>query len=133
VGRLAPSPTGGLHLGHARTFLIAWLSARSQGGRVLLRIEDLDASRARAEAAAGALLDLRWLGLDWDEGPDVGGPSSPYVQSERHDQYGDALERLKQAGLVYPCTCTRADIARVASAPHAEDEGPVYPGNLRGA
>ena len=81
VGRLAPSPTGGLHLGHARTFLIAWLAARRCGGRVILRIEDLDSSRVRADALATALVDLRWLGLDWDEGPDVGGPSAPYVQS----------------------------------------------------
>src|SRR5271163_1496246 len=97
VGRLAPSPTGGLHLGHARTFLIAWLAARSAGGRVILRIEDLDASRARAEAIEGALVDLRWLGLDWDEGPDVGGPAAPYIQSERRRTYDAALERLKQA------------------------------------
>src|SRR5579872_5820319 len=102
VGRLAPSPTGGLHLGHARTFLLAWLAARGAGGRVILRIEDLDASRARPEARTGAIDDLRWLGLDWDEGP--------YVQSERMATYETALERLKRAGLVYPCTCTRADI-----------------------
>src|SRR5882724_3930627 len=95
VGRLAPSPTGGLHLGHARTFLVAWLAARSLGGRVILRIEDLDASRARPEAATGALTDLRWLGLDWDEGPDVGGLSGPYIQSERIAFYASALERLK--------------------------------------
>src|SRR3954468_629313 len=87
AGRLAPSPTGGLHLGHARTFLIAWLGARSAGGRMVLRIEDLDASRARPEAIDGALGDLRWLGLDWDEGPDLGGPSAPYVQSQREPSY----------------------------------------------
>ena len=132
VGRLAPSPTGGLHLGHARTFLIAWLAARSAGGRVVLRIEDLDAARAREEAVGGAIDDLRWLGLDWDEGPDVGGSSSPYVQSRRMRAYGASLERLKRADLVYPCTCTRADIARAASAPHAEDEGPTYPGTCSG-
>jgi glutamyl-tRNA synthetase len=131
IGRLAPSPTGGLHVGHARTFLIAWLSARHSGGRVILRLEDLDATRARAEAASGILADLRWLGLDWDEGPDVGGPSAPYVQSERLAIYREALERLKRAELVYPCTCTRADIERAATAPHAEDEGPVYPGTCR--
>ncbi|MCA1685002.1 MAG: tRNA glutamyl-Q(34) synthetase GluQRS [Planctomycetia bacterium] len=128
VGRLAPSPTGGLHLGHARTFLAAWLSARSVGGRVVLRIEDLDATRVRAEATRGAIDDLRWLGLDWDEGPDVGGPSWPYVQSQRLGFYAEALERLKAREDVYPCTCTRAEIARAASAPHAEDEGPSYPG-----
>lgn len=120
VGRLAPSPTGGLHLGNARTFLIAWLDARSRGGRVVLRIEDIDASRVRPEAIAGAVEDLAWLGLDWDEGP--------ILQSSRLDLYRDALESLKARELVYPCTCTRADIARAASAPHASDEGPTYPG-----
>src|SRR5262245_23003998 len=128
VGRLAPSPTGGLHLGHARTFLIAWLAARQGGGSVLLRIEDLDASRVRAEAKQSLVDDLRWLGLDWDEGPDVGGPNAPYVQSERLSHYEAALDRLRASELIYPCTCTRADIARAASAPHAEDEGPSYPG-----
>src|SRR5262245_40123377 len=92
TGRLAPSPTGGLHLGHARTFLVAWLSARRAGGRVLLRVEDLDATRARPEARSGALDDLRWLGLDWDEGPDVGGPNGPYIQSERMEAYATSLE-----------------------------------------
>ncbi|MGE5756634.1 MAG: tRNA glutamyl-Q(34) synthetase GluQRS [Planctomycetaceae bacterium] len=124
AGRLAPSPTGGLHLGHARTFLSAWLAARSGGGRVILRIEDLDAARTRPEAKAGALDDLRWLGLDWDEGP--------YVQSERMAKYETTLERLRLAELVYPCTCTRADIERAATAPHPEDEGPVYPGTCAG-
>lgn len=128
VGRLAPSPTGGLHLGHARTFLIAWLAARQGGGRVVLRIEDLDSSRVRAEAKQSILEDLRWLGLDWDEGPDLGGPHAPYVQSERLSLYQAALDRLRGLDLIYPCTCTRADIARAASAPHAEDEGPSYPG-----
>jgi glutamyl-tRNA synthetase len=128
IGRLAPSPTGGLHLGHARTFLAAWLSARSSGGRIVLRIEDLDATRVRPGAARGAIDDLRWLGLDWDEGPDVGGRSAPYVQTERLELYRDALERLKSDERVYPCTCTRAEIARASSAPHAEDEGPTYPG-----
>ncbi len=128
VGRLAPSPTGGLHLGHARTFLIAWLAARHAGGRVIMRIEDLDRSRARAPAAQTAIDDLRWLGLDWDSGPDVGGPSGPYFQSERADVYERFLEGLKNSESVYPCTCTRADVARVASAPHLEDEGPTYPG-----
>jgi glutamyl-tRNA synthetase len=128
TGRLAPSPTGGLHLGHARTFFLAWLSARSRGGRMILRIEDLDASRVRPESAEGALADLRWLGLDWDEGPDLGGPSSPYVQSGRREEYRTSLEELKAGERVYPCTCTRADIERAASAPHPEDEGPTYPG-----
>jgi len=120
VGRLAPSPTGKLHVGHARTFLIAWLAARSAGGRVVLRIEDIDAGRVRDEARSAAVDDLRWLGLDWDEGP--------HLQSERLALYDEALDRLKSAELVYPCVCTRADIERAASAPHPEDEGPVYPG-----
>jgi glutamyl-tRNA synthetase len=128
VGRLAPSPTGGLHLGHARTFLIAWLAARHAGGRILLRIEDLDATRVRDEARAGMLVDLRWLRLDWDEGPDVGGPNAPYVQSQRPAIYDEVLERLKGEERIYPCTCTRTDIERAASAPHLEDEGPTYPG-----
>ncbi|WP_165063782.1 tRNA glutamyl-Q(34) synthetase GluQRS [Paludisphaera rhizosphaerae] len=128
AGRLAPSPTGGLHVGHARSFLIAWLASRQAGGPVVLRIEDLDASRARPEAADSVLVDLRWLGLDWDEGPDVDGPFGPYIQSQRRTIYEESLNQLKAAELVYPCTCTRADIERAASAPHAEDEGPTYPG-----
>lgn len=132
VGRLAPSPTGGLHLGNARTFLLAWLLARRTGGRIVFRMEDLDAGRARADAAAAVIADLRWLGLDWDEGPDVGGPHGPYVQSARTEIYRLALERLIDSGLIYPCTCTRADVARMASAPHAEDEPPAYPGTCSG-
>lgn len=132
VGRLAPSPTGGLHLGHARTFLVAWLAARSVGGKVLLRVEDLDSSRTRPEAKVSAFIDLKWLGLDWDEGPDCGGPSAPYTQSERLETYGSVLDKLKQADLIYPCTCTRADILKAASAPHSEDEGLVYPGTCSG-
>jgi glutamyl-tRNA synthetase len=128
VGRLAPSPTGGLHLGHARTFLIAWLAVRRAGGRVILRTEDLDASRVRPEAGPAALDDLRWLGLDWDEGPDLGGPSAPYVQSQRMPLYDAILDRLKAEDCIYPCTCTRAEIERAASAPHSEDEGLAYPG-----
>ena len=124
VGRLAPSPTGGLHLGHARTFLVAWLMARRAGGEVILRIEDIDAGRVRPGAAGGMIEDLRWLGLDWDRGP--------IHQSSRLDIYNTALDRLKAADLVYPCTCTRADIRRAASAPHACDEGPTYPGTCAG-
>src|SRR4051812_14288400 len=122
TGRLAPSPTGGLHIGHARTFLIAWLAARQAGGKVILRIEDLDATRVRAEAVDLMGVDLRWLGLDWDEGPDLGGPSAPYVQSQRQAIYDEILGRLKATESIYPCTCTRADIERAAGAPHAEDE-----------
>ena len=124
AGRLAPSPTGGLHVGHARTFLVAWLAARARSGRIVLRIEDIDASRVRPGASEAAIDDLRWLGLDWDAGP--------YVQSERMAAYRDVLERLKRNNLVYPCTCTRADLARAASAPHPEDEGVSYPGTCSG-
>jgi glutamyl-tRNA synthetase len=99
---------------------------------VILRVEDLDASRTRPGAEAGARLDLKWMGLDWDEGPDVGGPSAPYVQSHRLGAYAETLERLKRSERVYPCTCTRADIERASAAPHAEDEGPVYPGTCSG-
>lgn len=132
VGRFAPSPTGGLHLGNARTFLAAWLLARKDKGRMIFRMEDLDAGRSRAEAAAAAIEDLRWLGLDWDEGPDLGGTFAPYVQSQRTRYYQAALDRLINANLVYPCTCTRAEVAQMASAPHAEDEPPAYPGTCSG-
>ena len=131
TGRLAPSPTGGLHVGHARTFLLAWLAARSAGGRVILRIEDIDTARVRPEAIRGAIDDLRWLGLDWDEGPDVGGPHAPYRQSERAAHYAAALARLDAQGILYHCDCSRAEIARVASAPHPGGEGPRYPGTCR--
>jgi glutamyl-tRNA synthetase len=96
---------------------------------VILRIEDIDSPRVKRGAAAQAIEDLHWLGLDWDEGPDVGGPHAPYVQTERLQMYREALERLKAAERVYPCTCSRTDVAAAASAPHAGQEGPVYPGS----
>ncbi len=131
-GRLAPSPTGELHLGGAATFLIAWLEARAAGGSLVMRVEDLDSARARPGAAAALLAELRWLGLDWDEGPDVGGAAGPFVQSERTDRYEAAVASLGARGLVYPCDCSRAEIARAASAPHGpDDEGPRYPGTCR--
>jgi glutamyl-tRNA synthetase len=120
TGRLAPSPTGAQHIGNARTYLIAWLSARSRGGKVLLRIEDIDSPRIKPGAAEQAVEDLRWLGLDWDE--------EPVIQTKRLSLYEAALNRLRERELVYPCTCTRSDIERSASAPHAEHEGPAYPG-----
>ncbi len=129
-GRYAPSPTGALHLGNLRTALLAWLYARCAGGQFVLRVEDLDRPRVRPGATEQMLTDLRWLGLDWDEGPDVGGPFVPYVQSERQAVYEAHLQRLSEAGLVYPCYCSRAEIARAASAPHG-DEGPRYPGTCR--
>lgn len=128
TGRLAPSPTGAQHVGNARTFLLAWLSARSQQGAIVFRMEDIDSPRVKPWAVQQAMDDLRWLGLDWDFGPDVGGPHAPYTQTERQGLYRAALDRLKGAELIYPCTCSRSDVEAAASAPHAGQEGPVYPG-----
>ena len=122
VGRLAPSPTGALHLGNARTFMIAWLKARAAGGRVILRMEDLDHPRDKPGAAEQAVEDLRWLGFDWDE---------EYVQSERRELYRAALRRLVDAGLAYPCVCSRRDVEAAQSAPH-DGEQLRYPGTCRG-
>lgn len=132
VGRLAPSPTGAQHLGNARTYLLAWLSARARGGKIILRIEDIDSPRIKSWASEQAIVDLYWLGLDWDEGPDVGGPHAPYVQTARQDLYESALAKLRMLGLVYPCCCSRTDIAEAASAPHVGSEGPIYPGTCAG-
>jgi glutamyl-tRNA synthetase len=121
--RLAPSPTGAQHIGNARTFLLAWLSARSQGARVVLRIEDIDSPRVKPWAAQQAVDDLTWLGLDWDDGP--------VVQTSRWPVYHALLDELKRRELVYPCTCTRSDVEAAASAPHVGQEGPVYPGTCR--
>ncbi len=131
-GRLAPSPTGFLHLGHARTFWTAWRRARAAGGRLVLRNDDLDRDRVRPEFIRGFLEDLRWLGLDWDEGPDCGGPLRPYSQSERMSHYATVLAQLRAGGWIYPCTCSRRDILSAVAAPHAGDEEPVYPGSCRG-
>ena len=130
-GRLAPSPTGALHLGNARTFMIAWLRVRACGGRLVLRMEDLDHPKNKPGAAAAALDDLRWLGLDWDEGPDIGGPYAPYTQTERKARYAAALGELLRQGLAYPCICARRDVEAGQSAPHTED-GLYYPGLCRG-
>jgi glutamyl-tRNA synthetase len=111
--------------------MVAWLSARAVGGRFVLRVEDIDRPRVVVGAEARQLDDLRWLGLDWDAGPDVGGPEAPYRQSERTTHYEAALERLASRDLLYCCDCSRAEIARVASAPHAGDDGPRYPGTCR--
>ena len=113
-GRLAPSPTGYLHLGHARTFWIAQQRARAHNGVLILRNED-----------------LAWFGLEWQEGPDAGGTCGPYSQSQRRSWYIAALERLGQAGLIYPCSCSRADILRAVQAPHPGDNEPLYPGTCR--
>lgn len=132
-GRFAPTPSGHLHIGNAFAALAAWLQMRQAGGEFVLRIEDIDTARSRSELAAMQLADLRWLGIDWDEGPDVGGPYGPYVQSERMQLYEDALRRLDEAGWLYPCYCSRSDLARIASAPHGlSSEGAAYPGLCRG-
>lgn len=120
VGRLAPSPTGAQHIGNARTYLVAWLAARSQGGKLILRIEDVDSPRTKPGADRLILEDFQWLGLDWDEGP--------YYQTQRLPLYKEALEHLQRKELVYPCTCSRKDIEQAACAPHLEHEGPAYPG-----
>lgn len=139
VGRLAPSPTGAQHLGNARTYLLAWLSARSAGGRVVLRIEDIDSPRVKPWAIEQAITDLAWLGLDWDEGPDVGGPHGPYLQTERaaldNAAYDVAIVQLIDLGMAYPCTCSRKDVESSASAPHESADavalldGPIYSGH----
>jgi glutamyl/glutaminyl-tRNA synthetase len=130
-GRLAPSPTGCLHLGHARTFWTAQERARRNGGRLILRNEDLDRDRCRPEFLAAMVEDLRWFGFEWDEGPDVGGEHGPYDQSLRMEKYRDAFVRLRNQGALYPCTCSRKDIRFALSAPHAADDEPVYPGTCR--
>src|SRR6056297_3301877 len=115
-GRLAPSPTGAQHLANARTYLIAYWSVRNSGGRMVLRIEDVDSPRVKPWASAQAIEDLRWLGIHWDEGPDVGGPHAPYVQTQRIHLYQQTLNWLIQSDRVYPCTCTRKDIHESGSA-----------------
>ena len=123
-GRLAPSPTGLMHVGHARTFWVAWRRAREAGGKLVLRMDDLDRDRSRGEFAEAFEEDLRWLGLDWDEGP--------VRQSDRMAWYEEALGRLKAAGWVYPCACSRRDVMAALAAPHVGEDEPVYPGTCRG-
>jgi glutamyl-queuosine tRNA(Asp) synthetase len=131
-GRLAPSPTGHLHLGHARTFWIAQQRARASGGVLVLRNDDLDAKRFKLEFVAAMIEDLKWFGFEWQEGPDCGGPFAPYNQSERMNCYRAALEQLRAGGFIYPCTCSRKDIQAAARAPHAaDDDEPIYPGTCR--
>jgi len=130
-GRFAPSPTGEVHLGNASSALIAWLSVRSRGGSIVLRMEDLDRRRSRDSLAAGVLADLRWLGLDWDEGPDRGGPHAPYEQRKRSDRYREAFGALREAGRLYPCFCSRKEIAAAASAPQESGEERIYAGTCR--
>jgi glutamyl-tRNA synthetase len=136
-GRLAPSPTGYLHVGHARTFWTAYERARATGGSLVMRMEDLDPDRSRAVYADAALEDLHWLGIRWHEGPDVGGPYAPYAQSERQAIYLAAWRKLLLGGFIYPCRCSRRDLEAALSAPHEGyaqeplDDEPVYPGTCR--
>lgn len=131
-GRLAPSPTGHLHLGHARTFWVAQERARARGGVLVLRNEDTDAQRFKLEFASAMIEDLKWFGFDWQEGPDIGGPFGPYNQSERVSFYRATLEQLRATGLIYPCTCSRKDVQAAARAPHAtDDDEPIYAGTCR--
>src|SRR5438309_695935 len=122
--RLAPSPTGALHLGNARTFLVNWLLARQRGWRIVLRIEDLDGPRIKPGADRQAIEDLTWLGIDWDQGP--------IYQSTRAEKYSAALSQLITIGLAYPCICSRGEVNQAASAPHPQDGAGVYPGTCRG-
>lgn len=130
-GRFAPSPTGALHLGNLRTALLAWLFARKAGGSFVLRVEDLDMPRVRPRATSQMLDDLVWLGLDWDEGPSIGGPFGPYFQSARQALYEAVLAYLREQDLIYPCYCTRAKLNRLASAPQQGEDMPYYPGTCR--
>jgi glutamyl-tRNA synthetase len=130
-GRLAPSPTGLLHLGHARTFWIAAQRAVEHRGQLIFRNEDLDPQRSRPELVAPLYEDLRWLGIEWQEGPDIGGPFGPYAQSERRGFYLAAWKKLRDAGGIYPCMCSRKDVAQSAGAPNEGDDELVYPGTCR--
>ena len=132
-GRFAPTPSGHIHIGNALAALLSWLQMRSSSGAFVLRMEDIDTKRSRDQYARDIIEDLRWLGLDWDEGPDIGGPSHSYVQSQRLELYEESLITLNQFdGLLYPCFCSRADIFAAARAPHGlSSEGPVYPGTCR--
>jgi glutamyl/glutaminyl-tRNA synthetase len=135
-GRIAPSPTGHLHLGHARTFLTAAERAAQHGGTLILRNDDLDTQRSRPEFIQAMLEDLEWLGIRWQEGPQRNGEETgafrPYTESLRVARYRDAFECLQHAGAIYPCVCSRRDLQSAAHAPHAEDEDePLYPGTCR--
>ncbi len=147
-GRLAPSPTGYLHVGHARTFWAAWQRARDAGGALVMRMEDLDPDRSKSSYAEAAYEDLRWLGIRWQEGPDIGGPFAPYEQSRRRSIYLAAWRSLLRRGSIYPCRCSRKDLETALGAPHErvspaaqgavsggkldiEDDEPIYPGTCR--
>lgn len=130
-GRLAPSPTGLLHIGHACTFWTAYQRALQHKGTLIFRNEDLDPQRSKEKFVAAMLEDLRWLGIHWQEGPDVRGPFAPYEQSHRRRFYLEAWRKLRDGGHIYPCTCSRRDLALAASAPNEGDDEPLYPGRCR--
>lgn len=140
-GRIAPSPTGYLHLGHALTFWTAQKRAGEHGGSLVLRIEDLDCDRCRSEFCDAVVGDLRWFGIRWNEGPDCGGLFAPYLQSERRPHYIDAWKKLRDGSFIYPCNCSRRDVRQSLAAPHEHkpgsprplDDEPVYPGTCRPA
>lgn len=132
-GRLAPSPTGLLHIGHARTFWMAAQRAAERNGTLILRNEDLDPQRCRSEFVQAMIEDLHWLGVIWSEGPDCGGPFAPYTQSERREHHLAAWRRLRELGMIYPCTCSRKDVAQSAGAPNDSDDEPIYSGKCRHA
>lgn len=131
-GRIAPTPTGLLHRGHGRTFWIGAERARQAGGQLILRIEDLDQARCRAEYTAAMIEDLQWLGISWAEGPDVGGPFVPYTQSQRGDWYLKVWRQLHTTGSIYPSPHSRRDVQAALQAPHeADDNEPIFPSELR--
>jgi glutamyl-tRNA synthetase len=130
-GRLAPSPTGLLHIGHAATFWTAYRRALEHQGVLVLRDEDLDPQRSQPAYAEAMLEDLRWLGIRWQEGPDIGGPFGPYRQSQRRELYLAAWRTLYDAGAIYPCYCSRKDLLLSATAPNDADDEPLYPGHCR--
>ena len=130
-GRLAPTPSGPLHIGHARTFLTAYERARGAGGKLILRMEDLYAAHCRMDYANGIEEDLRWLGIRWDEGRDIGGDCGPYVQSEKQSRYREVWQLLHERDAIYPSAHSRKDVERALSAPHEGDFDPVFPASLR--
>lgn len=137
-GRLAPSPTGYLHVGHARTFYTAYQRGRNARGTLVMRMEDLDTARSKSAYADAAYEDLRWLGIRWQEGPDKGGPFSPYLQSKRRALYLDTWRKLLRGGFLFPCRCSRKDLEAAIAAPHESannaeplDDEPIYPGTCR--
>lgn len=132
-GRIAPTPTGLLHLGHAKTFSLAAERCRKAAGTLILRIEDLDTQRCKKHFADAAREDLKAIGISWDEGPDIGGPCAPYTQSENTAYFLEIWRRLKNAGVIYPCRRSRKDVAAATRAPHAEDEAaePIFPPQWR--